>query len=280
MAGLTPLGEYRLVDIPADWVNVRAQPHPSAADLGDLRVGDVVTRFAPDMNGWTYVEKGTLKGWASLQNGAVKFEPVAVPQPEPYLNGVDISQAQTALDWNAAKAGGYSFAIIRATQGKAEKDFAFTRHIDAALAAGVKVGAYHAFIASIDGAAQADFFHATVFPYLDRLSYPLAVDVELQNGQPPRVIADRLRAMCLTLEALTGQQPMIYTSPGFWNGYVGSQWDSYFATLPLWVAHWGAKEPTLPRAWKRQTWFLWQHKVDEDGIPGYPKRIDVNYQKP
>jgi lysozyme len=274
------LGQYRLADIPADWVNVRAAPASSAADLGDLRVGDVVTLFAPVVNGWQQVEKPSLKGWVSLQNGAVVFEPVQAPVPSPYLNGVDVSQAQLAPDWNAVKAGGYTFAIIRATQGKVEKDTAFARHMDAALAAGMRVGAYHAFIASIDGAAQADFFHATVYPYLDKLSYPLAVDVELLNGQSPRAIADRLHTMCTTLEGLTGSKPMIYTAPGWWNGYVGSQWDAYFATLPLWVAHWtAAPEPILPRPWKRGTWTLWQHEVDENGIPGYARRIDVNRAK-
>jgi hypothetical protein len=76
---MTPLGQYRLTAIPADYVNVRATPSTSGADLGDLFKGDVVTLFAPVVNGWVNVEKGALKGWTSLQNGAVVFTPVDAP---------------------------------------------------------------------------------------------------------------------------------------------------------------------------------------------------------
>jgi uncharacterized protein YgiM (DUF1202 family) len=72
----TPLGQYRLTTLPAVWVNVRAEPRDTAADLGDLRRNDVVTLFSPTVNDWVYVESQTVKGWVSLQNGKVAFAPV------------------------------------------------------------------------------------------------------------------------------------------------------------------------------------------------------------
>lgn len=270
------------------WANVRQYATSGAPDVGDLRVGDAVQYDpAPLVGGWYFVAGVRYNTWLRLASGFVAekvltITPDAAPVPVPYTDGIDISQAQlaSAIDWKSVKAGGHDFAIIRATQGIADKDTAFVRHMDAALAAGLRVGVYHAFIASLDGAAQADFFHKTIYPYLDHLSFPPAIDVELLNGQSPRTLADRLRAMCLTMEALTGQKPMIYTAPGWWNGYVGSQWDVYFATLPLWTAHWTtAEEPLLPRPWRRGTWALWQWQVDENGIPGYGRRVDVNRQK-
>lgn len=267
------------------YANVRQYATTSAPDIGDLRVGDRVQYDPmPQKGGWYFVGGVRFNTWLALASGFVAEKvltitpDVAPPAPAPYRNGVDVSQAQTPLDWKAVKAAGYSFAIIRATQGELEVDRAMVRHADIALDAGLSVGFYHAFIASQNGAEQAQHFFKFAYPYLDRLSFPLAVDVELLNRQAPRAIAERLHTMCVTLEALAGHKPMIYTAPGWWNGYVGAQWDAYFATLPLWVAHWSkAEKPMLPRPWVRGTWALWQWHVDRDGIPGYPgKAIDVN----
>jgi GH25 family lysozyme M1 (1,4-beta-N-acetylmuramidase) len=88
------------------------------------------------------------------------------------------------------------------------------------------------------------------------------------------VIADRLHDMAVTLEGLTGQKPMIYTSNGFWNASVGGQWDGYFATLPLWVAHWTTQpQPLLPRGWNQYK--LWQF-TDKSAIDGFAKPVDRN----
>jgi len=191
---------------------------------------------------------------------------------------IDVSQAQKPIDWQAVKAGGIAGVIVRATQGIATShpvgvDTAFVQHIDGALAAGLKVGVYHAFIASRDGNAQAQFFHSTVAPYLDKLSFPLAIDVELDNGQTPDVITGRLFDMASTLEAL-GQKPVIYTSAGFWNAHTIARNDSYFGRLPLWVAHWTeAAKPILPRGWTEYA--LWQYTSD-GAISGVEGRCDVS----
>lgn len=77
-----------LTTIPGVYINVRPQPN-SATDSGDLLKGDVVKAYPP-VNGWVYVEPITpvarpegrqpaVKGWVSLQNGAVVF--TAVPPP-------------------------------------------------------------------------------------------------------------------------------------------------------------------------------------------------------
>lgn len=77
-----------LVTIPGSWINVRPQPN-SATDSGDLLKGDVVKGYPP-VNGWVYIEpvnpvprpegrQPAVKGWVSLQNGAVVFTAVAPP---------------------------------------------------------------------------------------------------------------------------------------------------------------------------------------------------------
>lgn len=193
---------------------------------------------------------------------------------------IDVSQAQKPINWQQVKNSGVAGVIVRATQGVPESlpvgvDTAFLQHIEGALAAGLLVGVYHAFIASREGNAQAQLFHSTIEPYLDRLAFPPAIDVELDNGQTPEVISGRLFDMASTLFAM-GITPAIYTSVGFWNANVSPRNDDYFGKLPLWVAHWTeAPAPLLPRAWKGGTWALWQF-TSSGSIDGVEGRVDVN----
>ena len=288
----------KLSRLPSDFVNVRSEPNLLGIDLGDLTLGTLVTYYPRTIqDDWIFVEWGTGSGgWVSLQAGKVEFVESSDGVIDEIIDdadedeghggmpaitgeGVDISSAQANPDWARILASGISFAIIRATQGVAVSipvgvDERFRRHMDGAIAAGMPVGVYHAFIAKRDGVEQAKFFHANIAPYLDKLVFPPAIDVELTHDQSPAVIADRLHDMAVTLEGLTGQKPMIYTSNGFWNSNVGGQWDGYFATLPLWVAHWTTQpQPLLPRGWNRYK--LWQF-TDKSVIDGFAKPVDRN----
>ena len=143
---------------------------------------------------------------------------------------------------------------------------------------GLQIGAYHAFIASVDGNAQAQFFYDTVAPYLNYFSFPLAIDVELDNGQTPAVIMGRLFDLCSTLEAL-GQTVMIYTSSGFWGKYRTKQTDGYFAARKLWLAQWTSAEPVAPYPWTDI--YMHQYKVGDAGtLPGVKTRIDRDRMRP
>lgn len=288
-----PAGKYRLAKVPSVFINVRSSPGykadgktPLGIDVGDLYPGTFVELTGVASGDWLEcLTADGVRGWVALQGGGVVLEAVDVP-PAANANGIDVSSAQVSVDWRTAKAAGYSFGIIRATQGIATskpvgKDTRFVKHIDAALAAEMNVGAYHAFIASVDGGKQAEFFYRTVAPYLDKLAFPLAIDVELDNGQSASTITGRLFDMASTLEALGLGIPMIYTSVGFWDAHTIARNDSYFARCPLWIAHWtDAPAPLLPRAWKGKDWRIWQWRVQDGGIPGYARRIDLNRAAP
>lgn len=277
-----PAGKYRLAKVPRDRINLRAVPSAGGVDLGDLYPGTFVELTGEALGDWVrVVTAGGVSGWVALQNGAVKFERVEAPAPAVYANGVDISQAQTPLDWNAVKAGGVNFAIIRATQGTATSrpvglDTRFHAHIDAALAAGMRVGVYMNYLPDADGVKQAEFYYAHIAPYLDKLAFPPAVDVETVNGRSPRLITERLHALVRTLEPLIGMKPMLYTAPGWWDGYTLNTYDAYFTQCPLWLAHWHVDTPTLPRCWR--DWRVWQ-TTNNGRVHGYAKRIDLDKAK-
>lgn len=69
-------GRWTLVKIPGGFVNLRTHPDRRGKDIGDLHVGDEVTMFSPEVNGWAFVKGDNKSGWVSLQAGAVKFEKI------------------------------------------------------------------------------------------------------------------------------------------------------------------------------------------------------------
>src|SRR5687767_5289040 len=59
--------------------------------------------------------------------------------------GVDVSNHQGAIDWEAVAADGIDVAYLKATEGGDHVDRRFAASWDAARAAGLDVGAYHFF---------------------------------------------------------------------------------------------------------------------------------------
>jgi hypothetical protein len=68
-------------------------------------------------------------------------------------------------------------------------------------------------------------------------------------------------------------QPGIYTSPGFWQSffYPAPEWP---AEDPLWIAHVGVDQPTVPEPW--EDYAIWQYAWN-GSIPGIDSAVDVNW---
>jgi uncharacterized protein YgiM (DUF1202 family) len=98
-----PIGQYVLLQIPSDWVNVRTYPSEVGADVGDLRKGDIVTLYSPEFNGWSFISMGEVRGWVSLQNGKVAFTPAITDTPIPHDPLPPLPQLQPAGSYVVSK---------------------------------------------------------------------------------------------------------------------------------------------------------------------------------
>ena len=141
-------------------------------------------------------------------------------------NGIDVSYAQTSVDWPKVKAAGIDFAMIRVgwcyNSGALKVDKLFQSHMEGALAAGLDVGVYLYSYATTAQAARraAKEVIEAVKPY--KLSYPIAFDIEYESiytGGSKQVNTDICKAFLDEVEA-AGYYAMLYCSKDFLDSYL------------------------------------------------------------
>ena len=186
------------------------------------------------------------------------------------VKGIDVSKWQGEIDWSKAASAGAQFAIIRAgsidnTSGACYQDFQFQRNAELA-PQHMTVGFYWYFRPNWNAVKQAEFFISLIQDKPWHI-YPV-IDVEENGGLTKTKVADQVWLFCNRIFQRLETRPMIYTSPGFWNGRVAR--NTWAQDFPLWVAHWNVEAPTLPYDWKNygNTYTFWQTHVGQDG-PDY-----------
>ena len=159
--------------------------------------------------------------------------------PPVLLRGIDVSFAQGMLvDWRAAKnSGACEFTYARATYAAdpTKSDENFARNHDECKAAGIPFGAYHFFVFSVPGAAQARNF----LQRIDGRSGTLMpmVDVEEQSGHGGSTVEmiQNLSSFVSLIERELGTKMLVYTNQDSWNSLLGGT--DGFAGHKLWVAN-------------------------------------------
>jgi lysozyme len=195
----------------------------------------------------------------SEQSPQVSSDPVA---------GIDVSDHQGSVDWNAVKQAGKFFAFIKATDGITWTDPDFATNWSGAKAAGLLRGAYHFYETNDDPTAQAENFLNAV--QLEAGDLPPVVDIEkLHSGGSVSQVVKDLQTWLDVVEKATGRMPIIYTDRSFW----ASLGTSAFGLYPLWIAEYGVQSPSLPAGWA--SWTFWQ--FSESGtVAGVSGSVDLD----
>jgi lysozyme len=201
-------------------------------------------------------------GWTS--------EPVTVCAGGSTVEGVDVSEFQGSIDWNAVHGSGRGFAIARVSDGTGHSDPTFAANWSGIKAAGMVRGVYQFFRGSESGAAQADLLVSAIGS-LGAGDLPPVADVEVSDGVSGGTLVASLAAWVGEIKAKLGVTPMIYTAPGFWNGLPST---GQFAGEVMWVANWQVSCPDVPSPWTG--WTFWQY---DDGqttanCPGISGAVD------
>ncbi|RYY32740.1 MAG: glycosyl hydrolase, partial [Sphingomonadales bacterium] len=133
------------------------------------------------------------------------------PAPADYpVQGVDVGEAQGAIDWWAVKKSGAAFAYIRVTEGAGQADSAFADNWRGAAEAGFRRGALHVYSLCQPGAAQADNFVKLVPRSDDQLPTAVAIEFGGDCDRPARdaVVAELTRFLA-AIETHLGEHAML-----------------------------------------------------------------------
>ena len=201
----------------------------------------------------------------------IRYAGFGIDIPTNYsIHGIDVSRHQAVIDWEDVKAMQIKdvkigFGFMKATEGTELVDTRFRRNWFMAKEAGMPRGAYHFFIASKSGKAQAENFIETVT--LEKGDLPPVLDVEQIRGTSANNLQLRVKDWISLVEKHYHVKPIIYTNADFYETYLAGKFDDY----PLWVAHYLVKDK--PRI--KRNWIFWQH--NETGrVNGINAFVDFN----
>ena len=186
------------------------------------------------------------------------------------MHGIDVSHHQDNIDWDAVKAMKVreikiDFVFIKATEGLGRVDNAFRRNWFNARQAGIPRGAYHYFLPSKSGKAQAENFIATIQP--EKGDLPPVLDIEQTNGASVEDIQQRAKDWLMMIEKQFKVKPIIYTNVDFYENFLAGKFDDY----PLWIAHYLVQDkPRIQRHWS-----FWQHN-EKGHVNGIDANVDFN----
>ena len=195
---------------------------------------------------------------------------------EEWVKGMDISKHQGVMDWSAVATDSIDFVFIRASQGTGISDVQFERNWAGAKAVEIPRGAYHFYVTSRKGKAQARHFLQDM--HKDYGELPMVLDAErldYANGEPQtakekarfeRKMRRQMQKFLNYVERKTGRRPLVYSNRSFYDKYLAEAFGDY----PLWLARYRRKAPEL------QHWTFWQF-TDRGTVAGINGPVDLNY---
>lgn len=179
------------------------------------------------------------------------------------FQGVDVSDANGAVDWWAVHKGGADFAYVRATSGATVRDPRFEANWAGVYETGMRRGAMHAYSLCKLADDQANNFNTTV--PRDRDALPAAVEIdfaeECTSRPAPGVVLDELRRYLTMVEAHTGKPVLLKISKPFEAAYGVTA----AVPRPVW-----AVQDFFPPDYPARPWRMWQATGMRriDGIEG------------
>ena len=206
---------------------------------------------------------------------------------ETYLDGFDTSHWNFSegreMDFAVAKANGFDFGILKATQGNWFVDDEFDYSWRACIGNGIIPIVYHFFDDFTSGFEQAQWCISNLTEFLNLVDGKTIIfdDVEVKTkGVTVSQRQNRAKAFNETIAEegfLTGN----YSSYYLWSALMGNTPLPWVNKYLQWVAHWTpGTEPLLPIGWTKAMTKFWQYgispahswakKVGTDG------NVDVN----
>ena len=188
------------------------------------------------------------------------------------MRGIDVSAHQGNINWDAVKASGIEFAIIRISYGQNSVDSKAIRNIEECIRVGMPFGVYvYSYALNVNNAMnEANLVIKTLAPYKNKIKFPVIIDMEdadgykTRNGMPSNeTLIDICEKECLMFEE-AGYYAAIYASKSWFDTKLNS---SRLERFDKWMAWWSM---SASLKFDHNAYGLWQYtsagKVD--GITG------------
>ncbi len=182
---------------------------------------------------------------------------------------IDISYAQSLVDFEKVKKSGVSAVIIR-TGYLGKTDISFHSHITAAIEAGLDIGVYTYIMGNnaAETAQEAEETINRIAQYKGHINYPVFCDMEDKKyfglRYDPKIRTDMIEAFCNTVNG-AGYYPAVYINPSWLNYY--TEKDRIIGKYDIWLAAW-TESPFIPTRYDfGQTMWQWGSEKT-DGIAG------------
>lgn len=258
-------------DMPSDAQEDAPADEQAASMEGPSEANTMASRSLVE-NSWRYENGQRIEGLDDESAPSADFMSRAMdPLPEGVTaQGIDVSEFQGKIDWDAVKAAGVDFAILRigyGDQNAGGADKYFKRNVQECERLGIRWGAYlYSYSVNTKEAAD-EAAHALSAMKGLTPDLPIYFDMEDSStlGAKDR-FADIAQTFCSKVEA-AGFDAGVYASASWWKKYLTSP---VFDNWSKWSAQYYkiCEYPSDPDAWQY---------TSEGRVPGISGNVDVNY---
>ena len=229
----------------------------------------------PVENSWRYEDGQLVDEDAFSEEGGIALLSMDILPDGAAAQGIDVSEHQGRIDWDAVKASGIDFAILRVGFGApsfgGRVDYQFNRNISECERLGIPYGVY-IYSYAFDNQQAADEASMVI----DCLSghnprLPVYYDLEdnkiIADGRQSG-IASRAQTFCNKISA-AGYKPGIYANLNWFNNiltdpvFKSGSWDHWIAQYNSQCDYTG-------------NYSFWQYKSNGK-VPGISGNVDMNY---
>lgn len=191
--------------------------------------------------------------------------------------GIDVSSNNGGIDWETVKAVGVEFAIIRIGYGsdlKSQDDTQAIRNMKECDRLGIPYGVYlYSYALGIDEALSearhalrmVDGYNPALgvwFDMEDADGYKKKHGIDVYNSR--ELLTNICKTFCSMVQE-AGYKTGIYANKNYWDNVLLAD---RLTDYPVWLAHWGITEPSMPC-------LMWQYTSDGE-IAGSSERTDIN----
>ena len=166
--------------------------------------------------------------------------------------GIDVSENNGVIDWQAIADAGIEFVMVRSSYGKTGRDEMFKQNVDGAHAVGLQVGAYHYGYALTpdDAVLEAENCKAAIEEAGVALELPVFYDMEdadcYKRNHGFDDSAENVTAICKAFLDNIGLNTGVYASLDWLENKIN--WQDLGCAV--WNAQWGASDDLKGYMWQ------------------------------